>query len=107
MASTWHQFVPFSKDGKRMLSYVYDNDPNDKQYDWRPNYQFVDVLTIKSYYKGRSAFHITVVDSHNVEYSMFLSDFMWTAVNLDIKQGHMNGTWTFKKKGSNYGICHI
>jgi len=75
--------------------------------DWRPNYTFKDTLTIVDYYKGRSAIHITVKDSNGVKYNMFLSAFWWVVTNLTIKNGKVDGEWTFVKRGANYGLGHI
>jgi len=103
----WNKMVPFSLDGKSMLSWAGYEDENSTTIAWRPVYEFKDTLTIIDYFKGRSAINVRVKDSKGTTYDMFISHFMWIVLNLKIENAKVEGTWTFQKKGSNYGLKHI
>lgn len=86
-----------------MVSYDRDYDVVDR----KDPYTFSDTLTIMGYLRGRSSVQICLVGSKGEEYSMFISDFMDMVLSTDIQRARITGTWTFTKKGANYGLKKI
>jgi hypothetical protein len=68
---------------------------------WQDNSIFGDVLTFDGYSRGRSAayFGFTRLDGKKV--TMFLAEF--TEVVPHMVRGKIGGTFTFVKRGQNYG----
>lgn len=69
---------------------------------WQVNSTFGDVLTFDGYSRGRSAayFGFTRLDGKKV--TMFLAEF--TDVVPHMVKGKIGGTFTFVKRGQNYGV---
>jgi hypothetical protein len=72
---------------------------------WKPNYEFEDKLHYLRYSRGRSSakihFKSEITDK---EYEMFLTDFDDLMNNKGFDKNTVDGTFTFCKRGSNYGI---
>lgn len=71
--------------------------------EWKMNYEFDAELEYVTYYRGRSAAYFHFRDtSTGAEHSMFMTDFEETIPHM--VRGRIRGTWTFIKRGQNYGI---
>lgn len=90
--------VPFDKNGE-MLSYP----ENWMVGEWKDNYIFSDTLEYDTYSRGRSSALICFKSQSNGKsYSMFMTDFDDVAKLM--VNGVLKGTFTFQKRGQNYGI---
>jgi len=70
---------------------------------WTPNFTFNATLKFKEYTRGRSSVGFMFVDeSTNHEYSMFVKEF--TEIVPKLVNGTLTGTFTFVKRGANYGF---
>jgi len=68
----------------------------------RENFEFNDTLTFQSYGRGRSSVTFTMKRfGTNTNVSMFVSDF--SDIVNKMNHGAITGTFTFVKKGQNYG----
>jgi hypothetical protein len=84
-----------------LLDYVYyDKDI----FDWEENKVFNDTLTYIDYGRGRSSVTFYFKGIDDAQYPMFLTDMSSLLLNKDIIDGKVTGTWTFVKRGKNYGI---
>lgn len=77
-------------------------------FEWRDNYSFVDTLKLEGSGRGRSSvtFKFRSLES-GVVYSMFISDATYLFQNCVVRKGVVRGSFTFVKKGSNYGLTLI
>ena len=71
---------------------------------WKPNFEFSDVLTITGFHHGRSATGFDLVGTNGTRYNMFARDAEDTLRLSVIDRGTVGGTWTFVKRGMNYGV---
>lgn len=72
---------------------------------WKDNYVFQANLDIVEFGRGRSSAVFYLEDKvSGSRYSMFMSDMLDVLKNCNIQQGKVSGSWTFCKKGSNYGL---
>jgi len=97
----WDGKIPFVND--KPLIYV---DYWLKDVEWRDNEPFEDILTFKTYSRGRSAARLVFLSKAlkcNVE--MFLGDF--SSIVPLLQKGKLSGTFKFVKKGQNFGIQRI
>jgi hypothetical protein len=94
-----HQ-IPFDEAGNQ-LHY-----PMSQTTTWKDNYQFPDELQYISYARGRSAayfqFESTITKRR---FTMFLTDF--DAIVKHLVDGKLSGTWTFCKRGENFGVQFV
>lgn len=91
--------VPFDKNGNQLS---YDSYSCDRHLD---NYMFTDTLLITSVRRGRSSVHFILKDIRGErEYSMFLTDMLDLICSTGICKGIVSGTWTFCKRGKNFGL---
>jgi len=92
--------IPFDEDGNQMH---YADTSIWKAKEWRDNCKFEDCLEYMTYCRGRSAtyFEFQGVDMDR-KYTMFLKEFDAIVKKLD--NGMLSGTWTFIKRGTNYGV---
>lgn len=98
MAATKKNYqIPFDEKGN-MLSYDYG------AHDYKDPYEFTDTLTYVGYGRGRSAAHFYFKDSKNKTYNMFISDFDDLIKTGKFSSGTITATFTFVKKGQNFGI---
>lgn len=68
------------------------------------NKVFHDVLTYDRVERGRSACTFFFKGEDQAEYPMFITDMDDILKTKDISSGQVSGTWTFAKRGANYGI---
>lgn len=106
-------FQSYPQQVSRLREGVTDETPYYERYDrigpeWRPNYTFPATMRFTGMTRGRSAarFCITDVES-GVEYEMFMSEALDLLKTLTMKDGIIEGWWTFCKRGANYGIRSI
>lgn len=87
------------KEGDALPPYYQD------KYAWMDNHEFEDTMQFTSYYRGRSAAGLCLKSlATGVCYSMFMTDFNDVLASCNILKGVVSGTWTFCKRGQNYGI---
>ena len=88
--------IPFDRNGNQMDYEGYGVG------EMKDNFEFFDTLTFQSYGRGRSSVTFTMKRaSTNTTVSMFVSDFADIVGKMN--HGHITGTFTFTKKGQNYG----
>jgi hypothetical protein len=100
MAKTAYK-IPFDSNGE-MLSWA----PGWGQVEWKDNYEWEDNLEYESFGRGRSAVHIyfrSLITGK--KYTMFMTDFH--DVVKDMVTGRISGTFTFQKRGANYGMRRV
>jgi hypothetical protein len=79
--------------------------PSYTEVNWVDNFEFVDTLILQGYQRGCSAaFFALESETTGKKYTMFLSDMLDVIKCSSIDHGKVNGTWTFCKKGQNYGV---
>ncbi len=96
--------IPFDDQGNMWMNsqYVYDTSNT------KDNYTFSETMTITEYPKtkyGSRQFELT--DSKDKTYSMFMHDAFEMIAKNTIVKGQISGTWTFIRKGANYGLLFI
>lgn len=70
-----------------------------------PNFNFVDALDFTHFSRGRSSVKAHFVScTTNKKYEMFISDFEDCIKNNHLTNSLIKGTFTFVKKGQNYGV---
>lgn len=73
---------------------------------FKDNFEFGDTLEYVDYSRGRSAAYFNFVSLNtNRKYTMFMTDFN-DIVHL-LEKGRITGTFTFQKRGMNYGVKKI
>ena len=80
----------------------YDNRSGNVEY--VENKVFEDTLTFEGYARGRSSSVFLFVDSNGATYQMFMTDIDNLLKSKDLINRQVKGTWTFCKRGQNYGI---
>lgn len=80
----------------------YDNRSGNVEY--IENKVFGDTLTFEGYSRGRSSAVFNFVDSNGATYQMFMTDIDNLLKSKDLINRQVKGTWTFCKRGQNYGI---
>ena len=105
--------IPFKADGTPMRYAI--NDPNssysasDKTWhrdyadQWRDNFEFKASMHFESFQRGRSAAYAVFRTDKDERYTMFLKDLADAIPHLD-KGFLLEKTFTFTKRGQNYGI---
>jgi len=72
---------------------------------WKPNFEFEDKLKYLCYSRGRSSAKIHFQsEATNKKYEMFLTDFDDLMKGQGFNKNIVEGTFTFCKRGANYGI---
>lgn len=108
----WDQTVPFSDKGD-LLTYVHGNGHGilaGTRYGsvpatWKANFSFKAVLELEGMTRGRSAARFIWADQNGCKYEMFMADMVELIQSgVTIERGHCDATWTFTKKGQNYGV---
>jgi hypothetical protein len=89
--------IPFEQTTGDMLGYLMYLDT-----EWRDNYEFEAHLKVVGWGRGRSSITFTLVDTNGVKYSTFASTFYEMIPHMSC--GEIRGTFTFCKKGQNYGL---
>lgn len=77
--------------------------------EWRENSEFKANLRFSSWGKGRSSARVFVKNVDSGEhYSFALGAFYDAVIAFGVKPGgHMEGKFTFRKQGSNYGLYPV
>jgi len=70
---------------------------------WFDNYEFTDTLTLVDWSRGRSSVKFNMRRESGQIVSFFVKDFSDVVTSKDIFCGRVRGTFTFTKKGQNYG----
>jgi len=109
----WDQSVPFTEEGT-LLTYVYapgtEGTPAGASYPrkpatWKENFTFKAALKLEDIVRGRSAARFLWSDKDGHKYEMFMTDMAGLVKSgAVIESGRCEATWTFTKKGQNYGI---
>lgn len=94
--------IPFDAKGN-MLAYDAGWETNIK----KDVYTFSEEMSITGYSRGRSSAQFILIDSKGKTYRMFLSDTFDMLSRADISKGKVSGSWTFVKKGANYGLQFV
>lgn len=68
---------------------------------WKPNYQFFDTLTLHCASRGRSSTVFLMFREDHTVVNVFVSDFVDMCKKM--VNGKVQGSFTFTKKGANYG----
>ena len=92
------QMVPFSGDGNQM---TYPDEWSYRGLTWKPNSVFVDTLRYDSYGRGRSAAYFELLRTDGTCVTVFMTDIGDIIRQMD--HGVITGTFTFCKRGQNYG----
>lgn len=72
---------------------------------WKPNFEFTDTLKYSHYSRGRSSAKIHFTSqSNNKSFEMFLTDFDELMGLKGFNGNTVTDTFTFCKRGANYGI---
>ena len=112
MAKPGNYEIPFDSKGN-LLHYPeneYDypkngGDPRVIEPTWKGNFVFEDTLRLLHTMRGRSAAYFYFESqTTGKKYPMFLKDFEEVMKVKVINKGVVSGTWTFVKRGQNYGL---
>lgn len=117
--------IPFDANGN-LMSHVGYTDPEDGNCphikyrwegnkrieigrgEWRDNYEFKAILVFDRTERGRSAAHFILYDEEGHQYQMFMTDALDLLKRVpNIAYGHVEGIWTFCKRGANYGVRFV
>lgn len=97
--------IPFDSNGNQ-LDYAYAAFPHGNQYvSMVDNFEFTDTLTFVGYGRGRSSVTFDFSRSDGTHVSVFVSSFSQMIPRM--VHGTITGTFTFVKKGSNYGCTLV
>lgn len=91
--------IPFDNRGMQQYPYEYS-----EGFHWEDNRVFDATLTLGGSCRGRSAAGFVFVDGNGQQYYMFMSDMADLLFNAVLDHGKISGTWTFCKRGMNYGL---
>lgn len=92
--------VPFNKEGN-MLGYQYDGNI----FEWKDNFEFKDELCFECFMRGQSSAKAVFCSNLNKnKYFVFLTDLDKIIKHGIEENGIIKGTFTFSKRGNNYGI---
>ena len=96
--------IPFTKTGE-FVDYALDIPGS---YEWKENYEWEDILEYTGYSRGRSSIKLILVSELNGKrYEMFISDFDDVLKKHGFSVFGEKHTYTFCKKGANYGIKFV
>ena len=97
--------IPFDDEGNQLDYESFRRNPSTGAYEpvgSKDNFEFTDTLTFQGYDRGRSSVTFQMKRfSTNTTVSMFISDF--SEIVNKMNHGAITGTFTFVKKGQNYG----
>jgi hypothetical protein len=71
---------------------------------WLDNLEFETKMTVTSFTRGRSSAIFILKNGQGREHPMFLKDLYEMLLSTTIINGEIYGTWTFCKRGQNYGL---
>ena len=93
--------IPFDEDGNQVHYPESWRKPT-----FKPNYEFADALEYKTYHRGRSAAYFEFQSiTTGKKFTMFMTDFNDIVPRL--VKGMISGTFTFTKRGQNYGVKRV
>jgi hypothetical protein len=95
---------------KKILKVPFDKNGNQEHYpnewgghkEYKDNYEFFSTLTFSHFSRGRSAAYAHFIATSGMKCTMFLKDFEESVPY--IKNGALTGTFTFVKRGQNFGV---
>lgn len=97
--------IPFYKKTGEFLEYPLWRDDD---IDWKENYEWEDILEYTGYGRGCSSVKLKMQSKlTGKQYSMFISDFDALLKKHGFKVFGEKHTYTFCKKGANYGIKFV
>lgn len=76
----------------------------DDNIEYVENKVFDETLTYDGYGRGRSSAVFYFKDSAGATYQMFMKDMNDLLSSKDMIDGKVTGTWTYCKRGQNFGI---
>ena len=103
MAKTGDYKIPFDRSGNQ-LHYAWQNS---RDIEWVDNFKFRDNLRISAMRSGRSAKYTIWRDNRGHTYTMFVSDLIEMMKKCTAQNGSVVGSWTFVKRGQNYGLKYL
>jgi hypothetical protein len=106
-SDTYYQEEVRSKPDKvkgSLLTYEGDTHYYKDNFEMIKNKVFEETLTYAGYGRGRSSAVFYFKDSTGADYQMFMTDMDDLLKSKDILNGQVAATWTFCKRGQNYGI---
>ena len=93
--------IPFNENGNQMH---YGRGYRDVV--WKDNFKFIDTIKITGTQRGRSAAYFQAESIENgKKYTLFISDLLDMLLYTTIEKGVVKGTFTFRKRGENFGIA--
>ena len=94
--------IPFDPDGNQLhYPTSWNGTPT-----WKNNYSFNDSLKIERMTSGYSAkYYKAISTTTGKRFTIFVRDLIDIIEHAEIKDGVMTGTWTFVKRGQNYGVA--
>ena len=93
--------IPFTKTGG-FVEYAWGDR---ERYEWKENYEWEDILEYTGYSRGCSSIKLILNSELNGKrYEMFISDFDDILKKHGFSVFGEKHTYTFCKKGANYGI---
>lgn len=100
-------FYPINKETGELCAWVWQDYPDDVngRIEWVQNKEWHDEIKYNGYHRGRSAAGFNFkseIDGKN--YPMFMTDFDACMRNEMFFKSKLIGTFTFCKRGCNYGI---
>ena len=97
--------IPFHEGNQ--LKYVDNWVKQEYKLDWKENHEFEETLTVTNMSRGRSAANFELQDKDGNKFNMFMTGMLEMVQKATIKKGKVKGTWTFVKRGANFGIIFI
>lgn len=99
--------IPFNKKTGNMLDYTWVATGEEVgDVTWKENYEFEATMEFTHFSRGRSSVKAHFNGPKGRDYEMFLSDFE-KLLKDGLFEKYITGTFTFVKRGANYGIKMI
>ena len=95
--------VPFDPAGN-LLHYAKLREYYQKDVVWLDNLEFETKMTLMSFERGRSAAYFIMQNPSGRRHPMFMKDLFEMLMATTSVNGEVYGTWTFVKRGQNYGL---
>jgi len=99
MGKDRRKHVPFS--GDVMEGY----EPGWNEGFWTPFTEFTARMKFQHFSRGRSSVKLVLEDENGITYEMFAVDGQRFIQEATL--GALEGTWTFAKRGANYGLTFL
>lgn len=101
---SWDKKIPFDGVTGDMMNYPFHT----RKCVWVDCHVFKATLKFRHGIRGRSAVRFVWEDDESgITYPMFMTDMVELLKNTTIRNGEITGTWTFCKRGSNFGILRV